>query len=59
MQDECQTLTIAGSEQPSYSLTAIGVDKNLINSTLRITLGRQTDEQSIDYLCSCIKVALK
>lgn len=49
----------AGSQEPSYSLTAIGADKDLINSTLRITLGRQTDESSIDYLYSCIKTALK
>ena len=44
----------AGGQEPSYSLTAIGTDKNLINSTLRITLGRQTDEQSIDYLLKCL-----
>ena len=40
--------------QPSSTLTAIGMDKEDINSCIRITFGNQTKEE-LDYVCSKLK----
>lgn len=40
--------------QPSSTLTAIGMDKEDINSCIRITFGNETKEE-LDYVCSKLK----
>jgi cysteine desulfurase len=39
-----------GSEEPSKTLEAIGLDNKAILSSVRITLGKQTTEEDIDYV---------
>src|SRR3990167_5614561 len=45
----------ASSEEPSHVLGAIGASETVMNSALRITLGRQTDDQSINFLIKSLK----
>ena len=40
--------------QPSSTLTAIGMDKEDINSCIRMTFGNETQEE-LDYVCSKLK----
>jgi cysteine desulfurase len=44
--------------KPSASLTAIGIPKNLMDSTLRISLSEMTTEEEIDYAIEQINEAL-
>ena len=44
----------SGNPQPSSTLTAIGMDKEDINSCIRITFGNETKEE-LDYVCSKLK----
>ena len=44
----------SGDLQPSSSLTAIGMDKEDINSCIRMTFGNETQEE-LDYVCSKLK----
>lgn len=44
--------------QPSAALTAIGVSKNLLDSTLRISLSDMTTREEIDYTTEQIKEVL-
>lgn len=41
----------ASNEELSHVLKAIGLGESEINSSLRITLGRATDEEAIEMLC--------
>ena len=40
--------------QPSSTLTAIGMNKEDINSCIRMTFGNETNEE-LDYVCSKLK----
>ena len=44
----------SGDLQPSSTLTAIGVDKEDINSCIRMTFSNETKEE-LDYVCSKLK----
>ena len=44
----------SGNPQPSSALTAIGMDKEDINSCIRITFSDETKEE-LDYVCSKLK----
>ena len=44
----------SGSLQPSSTLTAIGMDKEDVNSCIRMTFGNETQEE-LDYVCSKLK----
>ena len=44
----------SGDLQPSSTLTAIGMDKEDINSCIRMTFGDETKEE-LDYVCSKLK----
>ena len=39
----------AGSTEPSHVLKAIGIDRDLARGALRLTLGRSTDSEGLDY----------
>ncbi len=43
------------SLQPSHVLLAIGLDKGLANSSIRMTLSRFTTEQEVDYTIKMLK----
>ena len=45
----------SGEEKPSHVLEAIGVKKEFIKGTIRITLGEENTKQDIDYLIKCLK----
>ena len=36
--------------KPSYVLLALGISKEIVHSSLRLTLGRETTEKDIDYV---------
>ncbi|MCY6484719.1 cysteine desulfurase NifS [Clostridium aestuarii] len=40
----------AGSVEPSHVLDAIGIPQNMIDSTVRFSMGEKTTEEDIDYL---------
>jgi len=40
---------------PSHVLTAIGVDKDAASRTIRISIGRYTTEDDVDYAVSCFE----
>lgn len=44
-----------GDAAPSHVLTAIGLDKQMANSTLRISLGSQNKKEDVDYLIENLK----
>ncbi len=41
----------SGSQAPSHVLTALGLEKNLAQASLRISMGVETTEQEIDVFC--------
>ena len=45
----------SASVEPSYVLRAMGVTDELAHSSLRMTIGRFTTEEEIDYAISTIK----
>ena len=45
--------------EPSYVLAAIGVDKKAAKSSLRIGLGRMTNDEELDFAIEKIRQALK
>ena len=45
---------ISSDIQPSSALTAIGMDKEDVNSCIRMTFGNETQEE-LDYVCSKLK----
>ncbi|MQG69039.1 MAG: cysteine desulfurase [SAR202 cluster bacterium] len=44
----------SASLEPSHVLLAIGLDANLAQSSLRVTLGRDNTEEDVDYLLSVL-----
>lgn len=46
---------VSGSEQGSHVLLAIGLTSKEANSSIRITLGKPTTEEEIDYVISTLK----
>ncbi len=48
----------ASSDEPSHVLRAIGIGEPEIKSSLRITLGRGTDEEAISKLCQSLSNSL-
>lgn len=59
--DEAHICTSAGSacstsnHGPSHVLTAIGLDKEYLNGTLRVSFGRDNTKEDVDYLVDTIK----
>ena len=59
--DEAHICTSAGSAcstsnpGPSHVLTAIGLDKEYLNGTLRVSFGRDNTKENVDYLVDTIK----
>ena len=59
--DEAHICTSAGSAcstsnpGPSHVLTAIGLDKEYLNGTLRVSFGRDNTKEDVDYLVDTIK----
>ena len=45
----------SGNDSPSHVLQAIGVKDELINGTIRITLGEENTKQDIEFLIKCLK----
>ena len=45
----------ASSMEPSYVLTALGLEKSLAKSSIRLTLGLQTKEEHIDFVGDKLK----
>lgn len=45
----------SASLEPSYVLRAIGVEEDMAHTSLRISIGRFTSEQEVDYAISLIK----
>ena len=45
----------SGSDEPSHVLLAIGLQKELANSTIRITLGNENTKEEIDYFIETLK----
>jgi len=43
----------------SYVLRAIGLDKNMLNSNIRFSLGRFNTKEEIDYTVKCLKDTIK
>jgi len=43
------------SREPSYVLTAIGLDTETSNSSIRITLGRSSNEKDLDFVKKVLK----
>lgn len=48
----------SASLEPSYVLRALGLPDELAHSALRITLGRFTTEEEVDYACENIRTAV-
>ncbi|GBE30351.1 cysteine desulfurase [bacterium BMS3Bbin04] len=44
----------SGSTKPSHVLSAIGLSDEEAHSSLRLTLGRSSDEENLKYAASCI-----
>ena len=40
----------SGQEEPSHVLTAMGIEDRMARSSLRLTLGRETSDDDIDYV---------
>ncbi|MCB0727361.1 MAG: IscS subfamily cysteine desulfurase [Ignavibacteriae bacterium] len=49
----------SASMSPSHVLTAIGRDNNLGSSSLRISFGRFTTEEEIDFVCEKVTSAIR
>lgn len=45
----------SGNPQPSSTLTAIGMDKDNINSCIRMTFSGNETKEELDYICSKLK----
>jgi cysteine desulfurase len=48
----------SASLEPSYVLRAIGLAENLAHSSLRLSVGRFTTEEEIDFVAETIKNAV-
>lgn len=48
----------ASSEKPSHVLTAMGLSDEVARSTLRLSFGRETTDDSVNNLINAIKVAV-
>ena len=59
--DEAHICASAGSAcstsnpEPSHVLTAIGLDKEFLDGTLRVSFGKDNTKEDVDYLVSAIK----
>ncbi|MDR2416989.1 MAG: IscS subfamily cysteine desulfurase [Holosporales bacterium] len=51
----CNSLSL----QPSHVLVALGVDPNIIHSSVRISLGRFTTEEEVDYAATTLISSVK
>lgn len=49
----------AGSVEPSYVLLAMGVDREQAKSAVRLTLGRHTRPEDIDYVVGTLKTLVE
>lgn len=48
----------AGDLRPSHVLTAIGLSEEESHGSLRVTLGKYTTKQEVDYFINCLKEVL-
>lgn len=48
----------SGSGAPSHVLTAIGLDKQLAKSALRVSLGEFNTKEDVDYLVKCLRESI-
>ncbi|MBR9649076.1 cysteine desulfurase family protein [Clostridium tyrobutyricum] len=49
----------AGSIEPSHVLTSIGLERDMANSALRLTLGAETTEDEVDFVIDKITESVK
>lgn len=49
----------SGSKEPSHVLTAIGVEPEYLQGSLRITFGEDNTKQEVDYLVDCLTTIIK
>ena len=50
----CET----GSDEPSHVLKAIGLSDELANGSLRLTMGRDTTKETVDYVIEKLKKSI-
>lgn len=48
-----------GDEQPSHVLTSIGLNKNLANSTLRVSFGKSNTKEDVEFLIENLQSIVK
>ena len=48
-----------GDAQPSHVLTSIGLDKNLANSTLRVSFGKSNTKEDVEFLIENLQKIVK
>ena len=48
-----------GALEPSHVLTAMGVDEELVHSSLRLTLGNETTNDEIEYILEKLPPIIK
>ena len=49
----------SGSTEPSHVLTAIGLDRDIAQASLRVTFGEDNTKEEMDYTVYCIKKAVQ
>ena len=57
----CSTGSACSSKslEPSHVLTAIGLNKDFIHGSLRITFGKDNEEKNVDYIFESVKKAVE
>lgn len=51
----CET----GSDEPSHVLKAIGLSDEMANGSLRLTMGRDTTKEAVDYAVEKLKKSIE
>lgn len=49
----------SGLPQPSHVLLAMGLNEDIANSAVRITLGKENTKEEIDYTISILKIIVE
>ena len=50
---------VSASLEPSYVLRALGRDDELAHSSIRITIGKYTTEEEVDYAVDLLKKSVE